>query len=134
MDITAVRSADFGTGYGNTQVSGDNSSSGGLAVAFSPVTTDNGIAKESADTESTDKSQRQPKKEVVQDVANKLNDFMESMDTDIRFQIHDKTKRLVVQIVDAKDNRVIKQYPPREFLDTIAAIRDYIGMILDKKA
>ena len=37
------------------------------------------------------------------------------------------------QVVDAKDQRVIKEFLPHELLDTLAAISDYVGILLDKK-
>ena len=39
----------------------------------------------------------------------------------------------MVQIVDQSNDKVLKEFPSREFLDTMAAIRDYVGILLDKK-
>lgn len=66
-------------------------------------------------------------------VTNELNKFMDRINTDLKFEIHEKTNRVIVQVVDSKDQRVIKEFPPHELLDTLAAISDYIGVLLDKK-
>lgn len=66
-------------------------------------------------------------------VTDELNKFMDKINTDLKFEIHEKTNRVMVQVVDSKDQRVIKEFPPHELLDTLAAISDYIGVLLDKK-
>lgn len=72
----------------------------------------------------------------VQDITkrtNEMNQMMAALNTDLRFSVHDKTQQLMVQMVDSIKNKVIKEFPPHEFLDMVAKIRDYVGMILDKK-
>lgn len=76
----------------------------------------------------------EPEKEAVTKVSEEMNSFMESLNTDIRFSIHDKTKMMMVQVVDIKGQRVLKEFPAHEFLDTVAKIREYVGILLDKKA
>jgi len=48
--------------------------------------------------------------------------------------VYDKTQQLIVHVVDLKTRRVLKEFPPHQLLDTIAAIRQYLGVLLDKKA
>ncbi|MFZ3129730.1 MAG: flagellar protein FlaG [Desulfosporosinus sp.] len=62
-----------------------------------------------------------------------MNKFVQAMDADIRFLIHEETNQIMVQLVDQTDNKVLKEFPPHEFLNTMAAIRDYVGILLDKK-
>ncbi len=63
-----------------------------------------------------------------------LNKIMQLVNADLRFTLHEETQRLIVQLVDSKDQKVLKEFPPHELLDTLAAIRNYIGVLLDKKA
>lgn len=79
------------------------------------------------------KNEQQPPKISAQDVTDKLNDFMESMNTDLRFQLHSKTGELMVQVVDNKTHKVLREAPSHEYLDLVASLRQYIGAILDKK-
>lgn len=72
-------------------------------------------------------------KENLDNITKTLNDLMQSFNAKIHFQIHDKTKELMVQVVDESTNTVIKEFPPHQLLDTIAAIRDRIGVLLDKR-
>jgi flagellar protein FlaG len=69
----------------------------------------------------------------IKKVSYELNKFMELLDADIRFKLHDKTGKLIVQVVNIKENKVLKEFPPHEMLDTMAKIRDYVGLLLDKK-
>lgn len=73
------------------------------------------------------------KAELLQ-VNEELNHFMGIINSDIQFAIHERSKQLMVQVVDTKDNRVLKEFPSHEMLDVMANIREYIGALLDKKA
>lgn len=63
-----------------------------------------------------------------------MNRFLEMINSDIQFSLHEKTQRLIVRVVDTRDNKILKEFPPHEMLDTLARIRDYVGLLLDKKA
>ena len=73
-------------------------------------------------------------KEVVENTVESLNKFMDLMTADIRFSMHQKSNRLMVQLVSVKDQSVLREYPSKEFLDMIANIRDFVGILTDKKA
>ena len=73
-------------------------------------------------------------KEELATVAADLSDFMQSLNTHIEFSIHEKSGRMMVKVVDTKTHDVLKEFPPEELLDTIGAIREYVGVLLDKKA
>jgi flagellar protein FlaG len=62
-----------------------------------------------------------------------LNKFMTDMNADLQFAIHEKTHRMMVRLVDIKTQKVLKEFPPHELLDTLAAISEYVGALLDKK-
>jgi len=84
------------------------------------------------------KQQNKEYNEVAKDDINKttdsLNKIIQLMNADLQFVLHDKTQRFMVQLVDIKEGKVLKEFPPHELLDTIAAIKDYVGLLLDKKA
>ncbi|AFM01828.1 flagellar protein FlaG [Desulfitobacterium dehalogenans ATCC 51507] len=82
-------------------------------------------------------SQSEGKEELTREDVNKLterlNQFIVTIDADLQFELHQETQRLIVKFINKKDNQVIKEFPPHELLDTLAAIRDYVGLLLDKK-
>jgi flagellar protein FlaG len=74
------------------------------------------------------------KPEEIKNINSMLNKFMENINADIKFVFHEGTKRLIVQVVDTKENKVLKEFPPHELLDTMARIREYVGVLLDERA
>lgn len=80
---------------------------------------------------------QQPKelnKEEITQLTSDMTKFMQLINSDIQFQLHEKTKQLIVQVVDTRDGTVLKEFPPHELLDTMAKIKEYVGVLLDKKA
>ena len=130
MDISAVKTPmDFG-GFANLAqtnpviqpvVNVPTANTGNFADESVTAQTDEKIHKEPADLQ-----------EVTQ-MTEAMNKFIQAMNANIRFLIHQETNQIMVQVVDQTDNKVLKEFPPHEFLDTMAAIRDYVGILLDKK-
>ncbi len=63
-----------------------------------------------------------------------FNKFFQMMNVDLQFSLHEKTQRLMVKLVDVKENKVLKEFPPEEFLNMVARIQEYVGVLLDKRA
>lgn len=78
-------------------------------------------------------NQKQPSETEVQSITEELNNFMQSMNTDIKFQLHTKTNTLMIQVVEKENHKVLKEVPSHELLDMVARIRDCVGVFLDKK-
>ncbi|GBG57941.1 flagellin [Sporomusaceae bacterium FL31] len=72
------------------------------------------------------------KKDMTQLTA-EMTKFMQLINSDIQFQLHEETKQLIVQVIDTRDGKVLKEFPPHELLDTMAKIKEYVGVLLDKK-
>jgi flagellar protein FlaG len=72
-------------------------------------------------------------KESMETVTDGLNDFMQSLNTNLKFVLHQKTDTLMVQIVDIKSQKVLREAPPKEILDVVAKIHDLIGALIDQK-
>ncbi len=112
-----------------------NSSALNTAAAAKPVNTQPEIntANNNQD-DGTTANNNQPGEQEIKKVTDELNDFMESINTDIKFVLHNKTDELMIQVEDSKTHRVLKEFPPHELLDRIAKIRDCIGAFLDEQA
>ncbi len=100
--------------------------------AMNAVKTEIPVKQENAKNK-PDESTRELGAEEMSLVNEELNKFMQSLNTDIQFVMHDGTGRLMVQVVDMKEGKVLKEFPPKELLDTLAAIREYVGALLDKR-
>lgn len=73
-------------------------------------------------------------KAKVEKVTENLNDLMDTMDTNLHFKIHYKTDELMVQVYDEKNKKLLREWPPHEFLDMMAKIHELEGTLVDKKA
>ncbi|WP_094603821.1 hypothetical protein SPSIL_042310 [Sporomusa silvacetica DSM 10669] len=71
--------------------------------------------------------------EKLEGITDGLNDFMQYLNTNLKFVLHQKTDRLMVQIVDIKSQKVLREAPPKEILDVVAKIHDLIGALIDQK-
>ena len=131
MDVGTVQSPAV-----NIAVPGQKAGTPAPAMENRPVAPMQAQAVEAkqkiAETSAQDKDGKE--KELVENTVESLNKFMDLMTADIRFSMHQKSNRLMVQLVSAKDQSVLREYPSKEFLDMIANIRDFVGILTDKKA
>ncbi|WP_407307294.1 flagellar protein FlaG [Desulfosporosinus sp. SB140] len=128
LDISTINNqVNVGSAY-TTQSPPDTQA----VVSNSLANIDNN-GKPTTDSANNQNAKKQVDPQNVKKMTEAMNQFMESMNSTIRFKIHEKTNELMVQVVDQTNNKVLKEFPPHEFLDTIAAIRSYVGMLLDKK-
>lgn len=79
-------------------------------------------------------TKKTPSEMELNQVTDELNNFMEKMNTDIKFAWHYKTNQLIVQVEDSKTHKILKEFPAHEVLDTVARMKDYVGGLVDKKA
>lgn len=80
------------------------------------------------------KSKDEPDKTDVANAVETINNAIEHVNRALRFSIHEETERLMVKVVDLTTDEVIKEIPPEEVLDTVARIREMIGLLIDERA
>lgn len=130
LDISAINNqVNISLGY-TSQKTPDSQA---VSETSNTNSSTNNSDKTSADNTYDQNTKKKPDLQKVNKMTEAMNQFMESMNSTIRFKLHEKTNELMVQVVDQTNNKVLKEFPPHEFLDTIAAIRAYVGMLLDKK-
>ena len=71
--------------------------------------------------------------EKLNAITETLNEFMSQWNAHLQFSIHKETSLLTVKFVDQKSNKVLKEFPPEEYLDMIGKIREFIGSMVDEK-
>lgn len=89
-----------------------------------------------SDKESTkDLDQQQTlNEEQVQQAVDKINKTMETYNTELRFQLHEKSGEYIVKIISTKDKKVIREVPPEKVLNMVAYFKELLGLIVDKFA
>ena len=63
----------------------------------------------------------------------KANRLLFKNNTHLKFQIHEKTKEVLVKIIDDESGEVVKEIPPEKMLDMVAKLWEIAGIIVDEK-
>lgn len=64
---------------------------------------------------------------------NQLNETLRVFDKRLRFDIHEETNRVMVQVLDAETDEILREIPPEKILDMVASIEEAIGLIVDER-
>ncbi len=80
------------------------------------------------------KSKEGSNKLDIEAAVESINDTMEHINRSLRFSIHEDTQRMIVRVVNTSTDEVIKELPPEDVLDTVARIREMIGLLIDERA
>ncbi len=71
--------------------------------------------------------------EELEEGIKKLNDTARAFNLSLRFLLHQDSERWMVQVVDRKENEVIREIPPEQVLNVVAQIQNMIGILLDER-
>ena len=69
--------------------------------------------------------------QITKEQAKQMADSMNH--TQLRFKYHDKLNEYYVTIVDSKTDKVVREIPSKKLMDIHAAMREYIGLLVDQK-
>lgn len=72
-------------------------------------------------------------KEKMEEVVKGMNDFLNPVNTSIKFVLHNKLNDYYVTVVDDDTHEVIKEIPSKKLLDTYANMMEFVGLLVDKK-
>jgi len=59
---------------------------------------------------------------------------MEGANTQLDFSIHQKTKQIMVKVLDTETGKVIREIPPEKTLDFVAKMWEMVGILVDERA
>ena len=62
-----------------------------------------------------------------------MNHFLEIADTQLRFQFHEELNEYYVTIINSQTDEVVREIPPKRLMDIYAAMREFIGVLIDRK-
>ncbi|MBP3950033.1 flagellar protein FlaG [Bacillus suaedae] len=62
-----------------------------------------------------------------------FNQFLKVTNTNLKFNLHEELNEYYVTIVDQNTNEVVKEIPPKKLLDMYAAMKETLGLFIDKK-
>ncbi|UWG98310.1 flagellar protein FlaG [Dehalobacter sp. DCM] len=72
-------------------------------------------------------------REEVEQAAEKMNRLLGLINKRMKFEIHDKTNRVMVKIIDEDSGEVLSEVPPKKLLDMLSSLDDFVGLLVDEK-
>jgi flagellar protein FlaG len=75
----------------------------------------------------------QVSKKKVEEVTNKLNEFLEIQNRSLKFILHEGLDQYYVQVINSETKEVIREIPPKKLLDAFYTMQKFLGMIVDEK-
>ncbi len=80
-----------------------------------------------------EKSELSISEKVVINAIEKANKAIMGANTRFEFSIHEKTKEIMVKVVDVDTREVIREIPPEKILDMVAKMWEMAGIIVDER-
>lgn len=74
-----------------------------------------------------------PQEEEVKKALNDFNKFLSNSNTHLEYEFHEDLEEYYVKLVSDQTKEVIKEIPSKKLLDVHAAIKEYLGVFVDKK-
>ncbi|WP_336822049.1 flagellar protein FlaG [Sporosarcina sp. USHLN248] len=71
--------------------------------------------------------------EKAMQMTDSMNTFLESVNTQLRFKLHDELNEYYVTIVDSKTDEVVREVPSKKLMDIYAAMKEFVGLLIDRK-
>lgn len=70
---------------------------------------------------------------VVINAIEKANRAISGANRRFEFSIHEKTKEIMIKVIDSDTNKVIREIPPEKILDMVAKMWEMAGLIVDER-
>jgi flagellar protein FlaG len=114
-DISAVQNGDKSTDLANISVSNNAEQADGSSQLLPELA-------------------NEPLERVqLESVAQQLQDFMQSMNRSVQFQVDEDSGRDVIRVLDKQNGEVIKQYPSEEVLSLVSKLSQSAGLLVDQE-
>jgi flagellar protein FlaG len=84
--------------------------------------------------EQKQEEQEQLSKEDLEEVTKFLNDSTKLFNLSLRFRVHDESHRIVVSVLNADTDEVIRQIPTDEVLALAERLNEMVGVLFNETA
>ncbi|SDJ91747.1 flagellar protein FlaG [Natronincola ferrireducens] len=78
-------------------------------------------------------AEKQYTEEQIIKAVEKANKSFEPFDRRFEISIHEKTKSIMVKVINSTNDEVIREVPSEKILDMVAHMLEVAGIIIDKK-
>ncbi len=72
--------------------------------------------------------------EKIEKIAQAMEDYVNSIQRDLKIQVDKDTGNVMVKIISAEDGKTIREIPPEELLDLAAKMDEMLGALFSSKA
>lgn len=127
---------------GSTEASGMNYNISNTSgnQEFKPVTKENKevsqnlipVKKDLSRLSDFEKKELAISDKVVVDAIDKANKAVSGL-RKFEFAIHEKTKEVMIKVIDSDTNEVIREIPPEKVLDMVAKMWEMAGLVVDER-
>ena len=83
--------------------------------------------------QATTEKQAELSKSETKELTESMNKFLDNADVQLRFKYHEGLNEYYVTIIDPVTEEVVREIPPKKLLDIHAAMKDFIGLLIDRK-
>jgi len=87
----------------------------------------------SPNSQGGDKKERAFSEEELVEAIEKANRALVGAKTQFEFSIHEKTKQIMVKVIDTQTQEVIREIPPEKILDMVAKMWELAGILVDER-
>ena len=71
--------------------------------------------------------------EKINRIAEAMDSYVQSIQRDLKIQVHEKTGKIMIQVTSKETGEVIREIPPKELLDLAAKMEEMAGTLFDEK-
>lgn len=75
---------------------------------------------------------RYTEEELIKSIESANEQFV-MFDRRFEFSIHEKTKHIMVKVIDVTTDEIIREIPPEKILDLVAGIWEMSGILVDER-
>lgn len=69
----------------------------------------------------------------LENAVKETNNLLFRENSRFEFRIHERTKRVIVRLLDTDTDEVIREMPPEKMLDVVGGIWDFVGILVDER-
>jgi flagellar protein FlaG len=71
---------------------------------------------------------------LLSNAVSQVDKMLQSFDDTLHISVHEETKRVMVRIVNNSTGEVIREFPPKKFLDMVASFQKQLaGLFVDER-
>lgn len=80
-----------------------------------------------------EKDEHNLSEKTIIEAIEKANKAITGINTQLEFSIHEKSKEIMVKVIDSDTQKVIREIPPEKILDMVATMLEMAGIIVDER-